>query len=404
MYSRIFILFSLIYFGSCAPKLEVERIRSADQLTSYSLQEKIRHCNDQLNYAPDEWTTMKYIRINVHFVDDASGTKNFTKEEGKKFMWTLINNANKRLGDNQKMNLPVGNETPNLPTQYRYKIHPQPNDPEDDGFYVHYDDDLYYFINKGKYKNNYSRKVINKYNIGGDSIVNIFVLPHHPDSVKSKTYKPHGTGIALGSSLKMSGLYENQEKPWAFATLLNHEVGHILGLSHSWVTNDRCQDTPKHPNCWDSNGAPPCNGAHSNNMMDYNNSQMSITPCQLGIIHKGFNKLKHKNRKVVQEDWCTFDPDSEILIDREVEWLGARDINKTIVISKTGSLKIGCRLSMAEDSKIVVEPGGVLILEECLLHNDCGYQWEGIEVQKLGDKYGEVKAYGEVTIENTYID
>jgi hypothetical protein len=356
------------------------------------------NCNDPLLYIPDSLSYNQVIRVVVHFVDAKSGDKNFSEVAGKKYMNRLIREANQRLIDNHKMNLPPGNKTPNLNPKFSYKIHPATSDPADDGFYWHYDDALYAFVHKGKHRNNYKKDVINKYALKQDSIINIFILPHHPDSVLTKTYKPKITGIALGTSLKMSGLYENPDEPWLAATLLNHEVAHILGLGHSWVTNDGCDDTPPNANCWEPTGIPPCDSVISNNLMDYNNSQMAITPCQLGRIHSGFARTNSKARKLIEAQWCQPDTNSCILIKEKTIWPRARDINRDIIIEENAYLEVHCRLSMARGRKIIIKPGGKLILVDLTIHNACGDQWEGIFIEKKGKKIGQIDVFGATTI------
>lgn len=394
---------SLLSIWACVPKTHSVLVATDTDL-ELRTNDIMHNCNDPLYYVPDSLTTFKYIRLNVHFMDDSKGDKNFSLEEGRQYMKALIDNANFRLGENHKMNLPPGNSTPALEPRYRYKIVGAGLSDDDDGFYKHYDDDLYYFVNKGKYKNNYNRDVIDAYAIGADSIINIFVMPHHPDSLHSSYYKPHRTGIALGTSLKIAGMIEEGSEAWNFATLLNHEIGHILGLSHSWLRHDRCEDTPPHSNCWSQTGTPPCEGVVSNNMMDYNASQMAITPCQLGIVHKGFSKNSSRNRKLVEKNWCTLDASKDIIIDQEVSWYGARDIVHNIDILENGILHIYCRLSLPENARITVYPGGKIILHDATLHNDCGDKWYGIELQTRGELSGELICYGKCKISDTYND
>ena len=74
-------------------------------------------------------------------------------------------------------------------------------------------------------------------------------MPHHPDSIASKTYAGGGVGVALGTNVKMAGMFESKQPFWNYRQILSHEVGHVFGLQHSWLS-DGCEDTPKHPNCW----------------------------------------------------------------------------------------------------------------------------------------------------------
>ena len=405
----IVVFTGLIFFFACNKKtISLIQINSLSTLDSLGIENKdlkvhYNGANQAENYIPDLNDSLlhkeKIIKAVVHIMYDSLGRNNFEAEEAKKFMYYLINDANKKLAQNKKMHLPVGNNTEVLPLGYRYKIVAGTDEPGDDGYYFHYDNELYWFVNKGKNRNNYDRAVIKKYNIGGDSLLNIFVHPHHPDSIRSKTYKAHGTGIALGNSLKMAGFYANKDKGfWHFSTLLNHEVGHVLGLRHSWIGNDGCDDTPKNPNCWDDNQCK--DGKASNNMMDYNNSQAAVTPCQIGTMHKNMTKFTARQRKFLEPTWCDLDESADIIISKETHWKGEKDLTNHIVIEEGAVLRLSSRLSMAAGGEIYVEPGGKLILDNCHLHNSCGEEWLGITCASLDDKIATVEYLGKVKIEN----
>lgn len=360
------------------------------------------YCEDNLSYAPYEdqlaFMDPRIIRINFHFMDNQGGEHNLTPEESKDFVYYLVQNANKRLKENFKSALPENNDIENLQPLYQYRL--VPSEDNKVGIYHHYDDELYYFLNKGKNRNNYDTKVIEKYALQKDTVLNIFIIPQHPDSVLSTTYNTYSSGIALGKAAKLGAVWSERQPAWGYATLLNHEIGHVMGLSHAWYKNDGCDDTPAHPNCYGP-GPPPCDGPISNNMMDYNGSQMAITPCQLGRIHKNISKERSLQRDLVQEDWCQYIPNDPIIVDRDMEIKGARDIRRDVLILPGATLKIQCRLSLAASSKIMVSPGAKLILNHARLHNSCGDTWQGIELIKEGDLSGEVLYYGDNSIENT---
>jgi len=340
-------------------------------------------CDAWENYAPypenEIWFEEETIRLNFHCMYDSKGDKLLPFERMQGF-WIpeLIKNADLRLWENPKMNLPIGNTTPALPPMLRYRRTLSEGRRDDHGTYKHVDDELAYFLNKGKQKNNYNKDVIKKYAIDDDHILNVFLMEIHPDSVASKTYKQHKAGIALGTSIKISGFDEEDPKWWEYAAMFNHEVAHIFGLPHAWTKYDGCDDTPPNANCF-SPGPPPCE-VISNNLMDYNNNQMAITPCQLGRWHRAIHDIKSKKRKLIEERWCNYQAANPIIITEDQQWVGNKDLNRDIIIKSGATLSLSCRISMATSATITVEKGGHLVLDGVRLHNDCGKLWGGIKV------------------------
>ncbi len=401
----------VICFLCCTPKLQVTHLRHYDEVMAEARHDAKeprdrKYCTDPYDYAPypeeDEWLEKRIIRINFHIMNDSIGDKNFPEtEETYAYFKCLVDNCNERLRNNRKMNLPVGNQTPNLDPKYRYRLVPNTSDPDDNGIYFHYDNEHYFYVNKGKHRNNYKREVIEKYGVNTDSILNVFVLPHHPDSVKSKTYGGHDAGIALGTSVKIAGLYDDRLKCWEYAVLLNHEIGHVFGLNHAWTKSDGCDDTPPNPNCWGPNSAAPCNTeVVSNNLMDYNAQQMAITPCQLGRVHRTIADLNSKKRGLVIAKWCEPDLSDNINVKGNIEWRGAKDLNKNIIVHPNSELTISCRLSLANGRKIIVKEGGVLILNECRIHNACGDKWGGIVLENRDKNPGQLIKKGTIQLED----
>lgn len=405
----LYLIILIISFQSCNPRLKSHFLQVQDieyQLSSIAKNKQYNNCNDPLAYAPDtahlEHTPMKYVRVNVHWMNTTDSLSNFNGQEAIDFTQRLLKGINSDLETNHKVWLPHNNNISVLPIQYRFVLTPRANDFSDTGVYFHYDNELSPYVHKGKNANLHKREPLRKYSIDGESILNIFIMPHHPDSVKSPTYGAYGVGVSLGDAVKAAGMFENRNKaePENYRGLFNHEIGHIFGLSHAWLY-DGCDDTPEHPNkCWAWTPEPPCDTMASNNVMDYNAYEHAWTPCQIGKIHQIMSQEGTIARRFLQPNWCQLHDDRHIIIRDSIHWRGAKDLEGHLTIATGAYLKIDCRISLPAGAKITVHPGGTLVLDNARLHNACGERWEGIEIQELGKTKGEVIFMGAPQLEN----
>ncbi|MEZ5039302.1 MAG: M43 family zinc metalloprotease [Saprospiraceae bacterium] len=409
----LYLLTVALLAAACTPKIQERFLQMEDieqvpvAIENTKAMQIGGPCQDIEGYIPDtnylEHTPIKYIRVNVHWFNIADSSKNMVGQSAIDFAKSLIQTANQDLERNQPMWLPHGNQTPTLPIRHRYVLSPRPNDPTDTGIYFHFvDDESCYLVHKGKNANLYKRDLIRKYAIQLDTVLNIFILPHHPDSVASPTYAPNSTGVALGTVVKVAGMIENGQPSWHYRSLINHEIGHSFGLSHTWAYNDGCDDTPQHKqDCWSRNERPECKETTSNNVMDYNAEQNAWTPCQIGKVLKRMADPRSTLRGVLEERWCTLNPNAHIYIKDTIVWAGAKDLEGHLTIEPGGELTVRCRLSLPKGAKITIKAGGRLILEDAQLHNACGDLWEGIQIEQIGKAKGEVFFVGMPSIENT---
>jgi hypothetical protein len=414
-YSIQIILLLAIFSVSCNKMVKKEYLSVLSVLPS-SFEDRKSTCRDQLSYIPDldhiDHTPIKYLRVNFHVMCNAKGEGNFNEKNGRIFIDEVMTSANEKLGRNGKMNLPPGNETPVVPMRYRFMLTGRPAQPEDDGIYFHNDEELYAMIGAGKQSNHYDKTVFKKYGIQKDTVLNIFIMTHHVDSIGSETYVANSKGIGFPNFLKVThwyqsvrdttlvnGKFSTNTQKWYAVKLLHHEIGHTLGLRHSWRGNDGCDDTPNHSNCWNkTKGKAPCDEWWSNNIMDYNTHNSAWSPCQIGIIHRNFSDKKKPVRKLLQPLWCALDEAKTIIIKEEVEWIGAKDLEGHLIIEDGASLTIRCRISLPKNAKIIIHPAGKLILDGATLENDCGDTWKGIEIWSNKENKGTVELFNDAKI------
>jgi hypothetical protein len=236
-------------------------------------------------------TVIKYVNINMHFIQDDDGRNNFTAQDdgqgnsnytGYDRANDLVNNMNAQFNTNAQMNLPCGNTTAVLPIRIQYVLK---------GVYFHRSSD-------------YSNDGVGNWNVhwnlrkNPNTEINLYHI-HYPNI-------PYGNGTADGVALTIGGstnlavkIWKDYQAylttggawitSWETARLLNHEVAHNLGLRHTHNENDGCSDTPYNNNCWYTNPTAPCSTWCSNNLMDYNADKAAVTPCQINTMHNKLN-------------------------------------------------------------------------------------------------------------------
>jgi len=361
-------------------------------------------CHLPEHYVPDtnhlDHLPVKHIRVNVHFMNSADSSANFTQPEADSVARWIIHYANVGLKRNGKMFLPLGNDTPVLPVRYRYRLTGRPGVANDTGVYCHFDDSLYYYVHKGPDKNLYDRRVIRRYGVQLDTVLNIFLMPNRTEGgAPPKPTMP--VGVALGKAIKIGGIGPAPHPHWDYKGVINHEVGHIYGLRHSWRTRDGCDDTPPNPNCWNfTHDGSECDSLVSNNLMDYNARQEAITPCQIGTVQSQMARLTSRGRRYLAPRWCSLNPEKTIRIRDSTVWNGIRDLEGELVIEAGGYLRLRCRVSLPREARIIVAGGGTLVLDGCRLHNACGDQWDGILLQQTASKRGRLLVRQKPVIEH----
>lgn len=204
--------------------------------------------------------------------------------------------ANDPLVQNPPLNITYPSTPPTVPMRYLLT-----------GVYFHRDVDAYTLSKT-------TTQIYNEYGVDKSNTINVFYTPYGPWT---------GAANNIGGPIKY--IFCNEYfiyvqptcRDWSLifsGQNLNHEVGHTVGLRHTWSQLDGCDDTPEgfiydkwgnniciinqNANCWtkdpsiptcpNSSGGKPCDEWYkvSNNIMDYNgNWPHAFTVCQTERIN-----------------------------------------------------------------------------------------------------------------------
>ncbi|OAV43546.1 M43 family zinc metalloprotease [Lewinella sp. 4G2] len=338
---------------------------------------------DRAYYLPDpdhpEYLPERRVRLNFHVMNSADSIFPMQGEVAVKYAQDVLNYTNAFMRDNPENWLnPDSITPPALPTHIKYVLATDP-ETQAPAVYEHFDDEHYGYIHKGPGMNRSDMEVVKKYNVRPDEELNIYWMgPPKEKIVNMGAKKTSGSGIYLGTALKVTDVLSKDVAPWSIRQVFSHELGHALGLYHAWTRNDGCPDTPVHANkAWSAKKRGP--NLTSNNLMDYSPDQEALTPCQIARMHIKLADKTTRQRGWLEPVWCDYEPDAPIIIAEDLVLNGARDYASDLIVQPGATLTINNRVHLPEGGSIRVAAGGRLILgPDAILHNDCGGTWRGI--------------------------
>ena len=314
------------------------------------------------------------VKVNIHWIQNKNG-ENFEpnnpdeKFDGNKAAKNLLLWANYDLRDFGQHPNPLYPASQSFlhDSHIKYELYTDPSNPNDKHGGIWYWD------------KNFDHKNINSYPYKND-VINI---------VMHDNYNGNADGEAFPGNSDLIYIYRvynkvkaNPLKLWDQKQVINHELGHICSLDHTFEyinpcdgvdidADKECNITPTGCNHWSSG---------SNSMMGYNQSQNSISPCQWIKMYSFL--MNATNKKWLKPSCPKDDEDADIVIDNNKNniWDKIKLHNGNILIKTGSQLTLRCLLKLGPSKKITVERGAKLLVDGGRITKLCDEPWRAIFV------------------------
>ncbi len=233
-------------------------------------------------------------------------------------------------------------------------------------------------------------KYLNNNNLGDDAL-NVFFCERGSGN-HSTGYRGWGPGYnsELQNHIVLTKAWSEKGTAWwKVDGRFLHEVGHCLGLHHSWLsTQERLFE-------YECNTGP--GWQRNNHLMAYNNAQFYNSPLQDAHMRRHLLttwRIKQLINTPLNNATYTFDSSYTIESDETITWIG------NIIVDSGATLTIQGLLQMHKDKKIIVKRNAKLVVDGGVI-TSCD-QWKGIVIEGDGATGSQANA-GSVVFENEAI-
>lgn len=352
------------------------------------------HYRNKETYIPSTGSKedfIKTIHVSFHIWQKADGTGNIDDNPTNRArLRQIIDWVNGNYAINAPNLTPVPYATQNI-TDTRFRI-------VLDSIYFYRDvsPGLTYYYCNGVYTHN--MKLDN------------YLEANHPERTKSlplhlsagyyasaSGYSHHGSILSFyRTSPEMN---TNDDHDWWYAQHIAHEIGHGLDLWHTYDRNDAYLQNCKTNyqdflwDVYDITATQPCAsmlscdvcvipvGSSNNNLMGGGESNFK-SALQMGIMHRSVILENQRNLDYEMRNYVTGYNTTPFQITSNQTWDFSMKMYQDLVIKPGVTLTVKCELQFVPEARVIIEPGGKLIVDGGKLTNERYYDtfWRGVEV------------------------
>jgi len=370
---------------------------------------------DMNQYIPDMDATkplhvppIKTIRVNINVIQKDDGTGNFEDNEitreRLRTVFSYINDFYSHRAPSDPISWVT--ELPNHDSRIRFSI-------------GEYGEERIYFYQNTNWWNTSNVSYVQSYISTNypERLENLNVYVFKQDSYNHASASPYSWND-FSSNQHVKAYYWIPAADWGVSMLLAHEFAHSLGLLHTYngggasaicdqsdpeflkdVFLVSLPDVSNCPHICDNSANPyETNGDRiTNNIVGGSKEEVYISPMQAGQMHRALS-LTSVRKYVTSEK-----SETPLVITNEQVWDFDMKLYQDLIIEDGAILKLTCHLVMHPDARIIVKPGGRLIIDGATIGTDLFEKrlWQGIEVwgNKNTHQYAVNGSYGQGYVE-----
>lgn len=360
-----------------------ESVEKMMNCTGYSTTDYFNKYSRQITYIPDSHTPIKVIKIAFHFFQDANGGNMWPDNQATRTLFdSVVSNLNKHKSNISPPSWPINGVSYISDARIRYEL---------TGIYFYQNDSLN-SIDSTHTKFDAAIAAVDPDRLNSLGIYYTGSTYYDNNSFASGLAEPYAATNSV--IIYNNGFYGNP----GLGTL-DHELGHCLGLNHTYnseiliksdseylsdvfdVSWGNYCSPPPNKSCYHQTGwnwDPNDHVAHpyaTNNIMGGCLDTYYMSPLQLGRSHRtlALNGLRKYVKEMISEATYPWTINSNETWDFDIQ------MYQDIVVKKNSTLTIKCKVGMANNGRIIVERGARLIIDGGEVFA-WGTSWEGVQV------------------------